>query len=75
MPTLHDQRVLPFNADCTACCPTEGHRNLLAVGTYQLDTIQGVRTGCLDIYKLHCDGKEEVVLHNLGTLDFPGAVF
>ncbi len=72
MHILHDQRVLAFNADCTACCPNEGHRDLLAAGTYQLSESSGNRIGRLYLYSLRSDEGRNRALHDLTTLDLPG---
>lgn len=75
MPFVHDQRVLALNADCVACCPNEGHGDLLAAGTYQLDTSTGIRSGLLYTYSLQCDQDGEQALHDLDTIDLPGIAF
>lgn len=38
-------QTLSLNADAAEWCPTAGHENLLAVGTYQLEEELGKRVG------------------------------
>lgn len=47
MAVLHQERTLELNADSTEWCPTQGSRDLLAVGTYQLDEATSSRNGRL----------------------------
>lgn len=75
MSYLHDQRVLALNADCTACCPNDGHGDLLAAGTYQLDASTGERKGMLYTYSVQSGEHGRYALHDLDTIDLPGIVF
>ena len=49
---LLDARTLPLNADCAEFCPSSGLEDLLAVGTYQLDSQTQRRDGCLHLFAL-----------------------
>ena len=69
MPDLLDSRQLAYNADCVTFCPTEGNKDLLAAGCYQLDEGTGSRGGRLYTYRLQGDGQK---LLNAGEQDFPG---
>lgn len=42
---LHQERTLDLNADSAEWCPTNGSRDLLAIGTYQLDAATSTRNG------------------------------
>ena len=68
MACLHHESVLTVNPDSTEFCPLQDLRNLLAVGTYQLDEKTQDRHGLLHLYAISSKGLSKVQLAD-GTTD------
>jgi hypothetical protein len=77
MAQCHQELLLDLNADCAEFCPTQGHHEWLAVGTYQLDEATSIRHGRLYLYSLQQQQQQQEKvwqpqLQQLATLDVPG---
>ena len=74
--TTHQEITLELNADVAEWCPllSNGHRRLIAAGTYQLNEATQERQGRLYIYKLHgeINKTSKLSLHCATTHDVPG---